>query len=241
MKGTRTVLRRERGSNPSDLADSWELKLKIVPTPHNKGIHMEELIYKANIILKQLSYKKKTNSFWKLDDGFYKLISFQNGAHGGGYFFVNVCVHPLGLPELLTNQFSIIDHPKEYECILRQRIEQIVIDGRLEAFRQGLVSLEDEETIQAVIDSLPNDVEKWLVKWGSYETIAYAKEDELANMLTVIPKLKKKAVLMLKFFCTYKIGDKLQAMDILDKYLNEDVEGITFPQVDKYLMGLMEK
>ena len=200
---------------------------------------MKELLNKSNNILKQFGYKKKGASFWKIDNGFYKLIDFQKGTHGGGYFFVNVCVHPVGLPELLTDKLSIIEQPREYECILRQRIEQIVSNGQLEAFKRGLVSLDDGETIQAVIDALSNDVEQWLGKWGACETIACMKEDEITNMLTVIPKLKKKAYLMLKFYCMLRLGDKNKAMDVLEKYMGENIEGLAFPQVDNYLNTLV--
>lgn len=198
---------------------------------------MKEVLNSANGVLKQLGYKKKRSSFWKIDNGFYKLINFQGGAYGG-YFFVNVAVHPVGLPRLFTNQLSILDHPKEYECIIRQRIEQIVNTEQESKF--SMVFLEDEETIQAIINSLPNDVEQWLKKWGSYEAFANVREDEISYMLSASPIFWRKAYLMVKFYCTLKMGDKKKAIDLLEEYMNENVEGFTFVQVDDYLKMLVE-
>lgn len=36
-------------------------------------------------------YRKRGNSFWKTENGFYKLINFQTGAYGD-YFFINVAL-----------------------------------------------------------------------------------------------------------------------------------------------------
>lgn len=91
-------------------------------------------------------YKKSGNSFWKIENGFYKLINFQAGAYGN-YFFINVAIHPCGLPILYTKRLEIVEKPKESQCALRQRAEHI--SGKASAFIHNIGFIEDATTIQA--------------------------------------------------------------------------------------------
>lgn len=47
-----------------------------------EGTEMKELIHEVKSEITQYGYKKARNSFWKIEDGFYKLINFQHGAYG---------------------------------------------------------------------------------------------------------------------------------------------------------------
>lgn len=200
---------------------------------------MKELLREVNSSLEKFGYKKKGDSFWKVNNNFYNLIDFQKGAHGGGYFFVNVCVHPIGLPQLLTNQLLISEQPKEHECIFRQRIEQISKKEEISAFRKGLVSVDNREVIHAIINVIPTEVEQWLETWSTYEKIIDSKLDDVSHMMTVVPMLKEKALLMLKFYCSIRLGDNKKALQYFEQYLNTEVTGLKFPHIDSYLKSLL--
>ncbi|MEC1526249.1 DUF4304 domain-containing protein, partial [Neobacillus niacini] len=48
-----------------------------------------------NQVTKEYGYRKKGNSFWKIENGFYKLINIQK-SNNGDYFFINLGIHPVG-------------------------------------------------------------------------------------------------------------------------------------------------
>ena len=70
---------------------------------------MKEMLEKVKVAFIQKGYRKRRNSFYKTEDGFYKLINFQKGAYGD-YFYINVGLHPIGLPILQANALLIPDH-----------------------------------------------------------------------------------------------------------------------------------
>ena len=202
---------------------------------------MKKFVNRMNNVLEILGYRKTGNSFWKVDDGFYKLINFQEGAYGGGYFFVNIGLHLVGFPELLTNKLSVVDQPKESECIFRLRVEQISGTEQIFAFRRGLVSFEDEQIFQALAHAFLNDVEQWFKKWGSYENIANASQEEILQMINVVPVLRQKAYFLLKSYCLLRLGDKDQANAIFKRYQREQVNGLDFSRVDYYDKVLLSR
>lgn len=201
---------------------------------------MKELLNKVNSILKPAGYRMKGMAFWKIDNGFYKLIDFQKGAYQGDYFFINLCVHPVGLPKLKVKQLSIIEKPKEYECIIRQRIEQVIHNDGITKFREGFVSSSDNEIINTLINCLPEEVDQWLNYWGKFENLANANKDLVLNMLTVVPKLKEKAFYMLKFYCFIKLLNKEKAVTCLNQYSSIDTVGLDFSILDNHLNSLLE-
>ena len=85
---------------------------------------MKTLIGEVKDTFSQYGYRKERNSFWKKENGFYKLVNFQSGAYGD-YFFINVGLHPIGLPSLIAGKLEIKERPKEYECIFRRRMGEI--------------------------------------------------------------------------------------------------------------------
>ena len=199
---------------------------------------MQKLLKHVGGFLHPLGYRRRNTSFWKIEGGFYRLIDLQRGAHGGEYFFVNVCFHPVGLPELQTKTLSIIDHPKEYECIIRQRIEQVVKDQRIQAFKRGPVAVDDPVVLKALQDTLPNEVEHWLVEWASFSKLASAPEEEIIKMLSSTPKLQPKAILLLRFYCHLRLNQMNGACEALRQFLNTEIVGLSFPHVDEHLRSL---
>jgi len=189
--------------------------------------------------LNPLGYTRTKTSFHKTEREFYKLIHFQKGAHGGGYFFVNVCFHPIGLPQLLIRRLSIPKTPLEYECIVRQRIEEVVGGILDEKFKGELVGWNDPKVAAELVCKLPNEIQNWFAKWASHDALLKASERDLENLVTtVVPKLKRKAIQMLWFFCALKSNDKLNARRWLQEYLKTEVAGLEFPEVDSYLKSL---
>ena len=67
---------------------------------------MKTIIGEVKGIFSEYGYKKERNSFWKIENYFYKLINFQHGAYGD-YLFVNVGLHPVGLRSLYIGNLEI--------------------------------------------------------------------------------------------------------------------------------------
>jgi hypothetical protein len=202
---------------------------------------MNDAIASVKLELSKIGYKKKGNSFYKIENDFYKLINFQTGAFGG-YFFINICIHPIGLPELNSKHLVIRDRPKEYECIIRQRIEQITTNPKLiTAFTSGFVTESDKEVIYEVIASLTSDVEEWINYISQYSTFLKMDENTLSSLLNVVPRYKTKSIYMLKFYSSLKVGNLNEAISFFQKYLNIEVDGASFAEEDRYMKELLEK
>lgn len=199
---------------------------------------MKELLRKISPELKTFGYKKKGSNFWKIENGFYRIINFQKGLHGGQYYFINVGIHPNGMPQLISNQLLILEQPKENECIIRQRVEQIIESKEMNAFKEGLVSLDDERTTENFIKIIP-EIEKWSLQYGTYEDLI--GEKEIYDLLNASPILKKKAFVFLQLFCEIKLNNKEGANEAFDKYKKENVNGLNFDELDNYLVSLIEK
>jgi len=201
---------------------------------------MKELLEKATAVMIPLGYRKKGSSFWRSYEGVYTLVHFQKGAHGGGYYFVNIGIHPVGLPALLSGQLNVPEMPKDYECILRQRIEQIVLSPATQRFREGLVAVDDMTAGAEILECIQTDAKEWIDGWASLNRLAHVMESEVLDMLTVVPLLKKKAFWMLKSYCSTKIGEIDQARHFLKKFTTTQVEGYDFEQVEKHLTSIIE-
>lgn len=137
---------------------------------------MKELVAKLKNDFTPYGYQKSRNSFWKIENGFYRLIDFQKGAYGD-YLFINVCLHPAGLPSLIAGKLEIKERPREYECIIRQRIGEIVSD---EPFKKALIPIHDADTIPRVVTIIPA-VEAWLSDQGSFDAIVNKDFPELSK------------------------------------------------------------
>jgi hypothetical protein len=200
---------------------------------------MKELLQKVHPELKTLGYKKKANNFWKVENGIYRLINFQKGLYGG-YYFINIGLHPFGMPQLIPDQLMIIEHPKEYDCIIRRRVDHIVESEEVTPFKKGLVSIDDDEVIRGLIKILP-EIEKWMIKYGSFIELASRNEKEIKNLLNIAPGLEKKAIYFIKLYCEIKQNNKGNAITAFDKYKSEFLEDLNFKELDEYLYSLIEK
>lgn len=202
---------------------------------------MKELLSKVNNILKPFGYRKNGASFWKIENEVYKLVDFQKGTYKGDYFFINLCVHPVGLPKLMANQFLVVDRPKEYECIVRQRIEQVVKNDAVARFAKGLASCIDHKSCVELLEAISKEADQWLDDWGRLDKLANASKEEILNMLTVVPNLKEKAFYMLKFYCFMKLSEIDKAENFLSKYLSLKIDGLNFNALDDDLKKHFER
>lgn len=196
---------------------------------------MKDLLNRVKGEFTQYAYKKRGSSFWKYEDGFYKLVNFQGGAYGD-YFFVNIGLHPVGLPSLFTGRLEIHEKPPESKCIIRQRIEEIVSIG---ASATRMIPVHDVDAAQIIVESIPA-IEAWLSSWGSYDTICSADFKELSKIMTsVVPIIQRKAYWMLKYYCLIKQESYSEAKQAFLNYLSENVD-MDFIEVDNYLKALQE-
>ncbi|MFC4410618.1 DUF4304 domain-containing protein [Chungangia koreensis] len=199
---------------------------------------MNDFLKTVKTFLGEYGFKKRGSGFWRIENEIYYLIDFQRSSFGD-YFFVNLCIHPLGLPELVTNQLLINEKPKNYECILRQRIEQIVSPQEFKRLNKGMLSLSDKDSIDCLFEVLSKEVIEWFNLWGSYEKLAMVDESEVMNKLTVIPLLKTKTYFLIKTYCNYRIGEIKSAKIYLQKFDDEKVDGMDFTHITRHLANLI--
>ena len=200
---------------------------------------MKEVLQTIKNVLSPEGFSKKKNSFFKIDRGFYLLIDIQSSAHRGNYFFVNICVHPVGLPLLQMNVLEIPKNPHEYECILRQRIEQIIPKGKFTGEKIGFFGFDDKDAILELTKVLKEDVLLWFETWTNWRTIISADESDILSMLTVVPKIKQKAYHMLTTFGFKQVGKNSEALNALKNFLEADSGGYNFSLVDRYIESVV--
>ena len=189
----------------------------------------------------QKGYRKRRSSFYKVEGGFYKLVHFQKGAYGD-YFFIKVGLHPVGLPFLQANTLLIPDHPKEYECVLRERVGEIVEGKEHEIFSMPWIG---DDMFPHIIGALV-DIEAWFQKWGSFQTILDSSFDEISKMFPVAPICWEKQYQLLRFYCAVQTGDMERAQKIFSQYSDVTVQTVNtaqimnFEDLDHYLRSMLE-
>lgn len=186
-------------------------------------------------MMSQYGYKKNGNSFWKNENGFYKLINFQKGAYGN-YFFINVGLHPNGLPMLYPKQLCFLERPKEHECVLRQRVDEI--SAKASSFEKNIGYVEEIEVLRELVFSVLPDIQIWLNDWGTYKTILSADFDEIIKLFSVAPILWKKEFWLLKSYCALMERDKMAAKRFFSFYQVEN-SNMDFSLVDNYMDNLI--
>lgn len=199
---------------------------------------MREMIKKVERVFAQKGYQKRLNSFYKVENGFYRLINFQKGTYGD-YFFINVGVQPIGLPLLRANTLLLPNHPKESECVLRERLGKIV-EGEKRAIWSRTNNWIGDDIIPYIIDAIP-DIEAWLQKWGSFSTILECSYDEISKKFTVVPILWEKQYLLLKFYCSLQTGNTERTSYYFRKYHSTTIKDLNFDPIDNYLIALLTK
>lgn len=204
-----------------------------------KNSDLTNMLQSLKETFQSMGYTKANNVFWRVHNGMFELIDFQSGAHGN-YFFINVCLHPVGFPEILSNRLVIPEKPREHECIIRQRIEQIGDSQSLDSFRKTLVSPTDVSIIEAIKDALMTDVKPWISRWGTFQSIARADKDELKKFVNAVPTLKERARAMLQYFCLTQIGEFDNARQALAEIKAMPTGKWRFEQVDDYLASLLK-
>ena len=195
---------------------------------------MRDTLDRVAQVLRPLGYKREKGRFFRSESGFYRLIDFQLGVHGGGYFFVNLCIHPIGLPELQLGRLVIAEKPKEHECILRQRIEQAV-----PTVEKGI--FETDGPVDALVSVMRLEVQQWFDHWCDWGRLATAPADVMYPMLTVVPTLRVKALLMVQFFCHLRLGDAVAAERAYRDFAGVRLPGFDFGHVERHLESLLER
>ncbi len=200
-----------------------------------------QVITEIKRVLEPLGYKKKRNAFYCQINGVWRVIDIQTGSHGGGYFFVNLGVHPFGLPQLVTGKLFIPNYPKISECIVWQRIERACPEEPFLRFQEELVSYEDSKFATRLASALPLKALPWLDAWSQSSKLSSVAFDDIAPILSVVPVLKEKAATMLQTFVKAKVGDYNGAEIALRAYLNAPSGGHVFSEVDSYMIAQVRK
>ena len=195
---------------------------------------MKELLREVKGELTPYGYRKKGNSFWKVENGFYKLIHFQHGAYGD-YFFINVGLHPVGLPRIITGKLEIKEQPREHECVIRRRIEDIVPN---EWFQKALTPIHDPHTICEIAACIPA-VESWLAHWGNFETLADKDFSEVSGMMPIAPILWQESYNLLQCYCMLKLQNIDEAKKYFLAFLSEN-QTMDFSALDRYMEALLD-
>lgn len=197
---------------------------------------MKEMLEKVKRAFAQNGYRKRRNSFYKIEDGFYRLVNFQKGAYGN-YFYINVGLHPVGLPILQANTLYMPDHPKEYECVLRERAEEIVKEENRRIWSQAQ-NWAGDDMVPYIIDAIV-DIEAWFHTWGSFHAILDCPFEKISKMFTVAPIFWRKEYLLLKLYCAFQVGDVEEAQSLFHKYSDTPVKNLSFEGIDSYLQSIL--
>ncbi|MEI5909627.1 DUF4304 domain-containing protein [Bacillus spongiae] len=203
---------------------------------------LENFKMKMKQATKKYGYRKNRNSFWKIENGFYKLIHIQKSSYGD-YFFINLGIHPVGLPKLITNQLIIKERPPESECLFRKRIEQVIpsLTTSLNAMMSDGLTTEIQDDI---LKSIPY-IEGWMEQHGTHSFIIENQDDTLIRLLNVVPILGEKAYYMTKYFSNLKVNNREIAYTYLQNYLSLDIfienKILDFNQIDSYLISLLKE
>ena len=172
--------------------------------------------------MKLPGYRKRGNTFWREEGGFYRLIHLQKGAYGD-YYFVNIALHPQGFPLLQTGPLYQPEHPKEHECLLRQRLDQIIKREKPASGGPG----DPMETLETRLPEVLPDIETW----GDWGTLWDVDLEELTPLFTTVPILWEKEFHLLKACCA---PDPVQAGEHYRLYAAQCPE-LDFSAVDRWL------
>lgn len=204
--------------------------------PYSKAV--QNSIANLHAALKLLGFKKKRHTFCKAENGFYKLINIQKSQFGDD-FYIHIGVHPIGLPQLITDQLLIKENISIFDCILRTRIEPIHMK------QNQLLHNVSHETID--IPNYLSTIFDWFQVWASYKNLVKINIHSVTPVLAVVPILQEKAFLLLTCFSFYNLKQYEQANHYLQQYLQcavhlntEEKEPVFFHEVDMYMKKLVE-
>ncbi|EEK76433.1 DUF4304 domain-containing protein [Bacillus cereus] len=199
---------------------------------------IQNFISSLQTTLKPLGFKKKRHTFFKAENGFYKLINIQKSQFEDS-FYINIGVHPIGLPQLITDQLQIKENISIFDCILQTRIEPIHMK------RNQLLHNVSHETID--IPDYLSTIFDWFQVWASYTNLAKTNIHSITPALAVVPILQEKAFLLLTCFSFYNLKQYEQANHYLQQYLHcavhfntEEKGQVFFREVDMYMKKLVE-
>lgn len=186
--------------------------------------------------LKPLRYLRKRGRFHQVVDGIFRLIDIQSGAYGN-YSFVNLCIHPVGMPMLLAESLTLHDFPLESQCIVRQRIDQVSSSAAAASFRSGLVWNHDDASSSRFAECVATEAHDWLSRFGTAAALAALTDD---HMISSVPLLRRKAFHLLKTHCLCQLGMYEEARNEFREYAAAPSGNWNFDKIDAYYQGLLE-
>ena len=198
--------------------------------PYSKAV--QNSIANLHAALKLLGFKKKDIHFAKLKTDFINSLTYKSQL--GDDFYIHIGVHPIGLPQLITDQLLIKENISIFDCILRTRIEPIHMK------QNQLLHNVSHETID--IPNYLSTIFDWFQVWASYENLVKINIHSVTPVLAVVPILQEKAFLLLTCFSFYNLKQYEQANHYLQQYLQcavhlntEEKEPVFFHEVDMYM------
>ena len=127
--------------------------------PYSKAV--QSSMANLHAALKPLGFKKKDIHFAKLKTDFINSLTYK--SQFGDDFYIHIGVHPIGLPQLITDQLLIKENISIFDCILRTRIEPIHMK------QNQLLHNVSHETID--IPNYLSTIFDWFQVWASYENL----------------------------------------------------------------------
>ncbi|EJR49043.1 hypothetical protein IIM_03822 [Bacillus cereus VD107] len=199
---------------------------------------VQDFITNLHTALKPIGFKKKRHTFLQVENEFYNLINIQKSQFGDD-FYINIGVHPIGLPQLITDRLQIKETISIFDCMLQTRVEPIYTKKNY-----LLHNVSHETTHMPYYLSIIQDR---FQTWTSYKNLVNTNRHSITPILSVVPILQEKAFLLLTCFAFYNLKQYEQANHYLQQYLhcsvhlnNEEKEPIFFHKVDMYMKKLVE-
>ncbi len=151
-------------------------------------------------------------------------------------WYINIALHPIGYPDLISDQLIFHKNPPESSCAIRCRIDKFMSESELDVCRMPGLPLENGAVKKIVVELLQTKVHAWLLSWSSYKKYINGKCHQISNQLNVTPLAKEKYFALIQWFCSYK-SQHLDNQKYLEKYLQITIAGSEFKKVDAYVLA----
>jgi len=185
-----------------------------------------------------LDLRKKDIHFAKLKTDFISSLTYKKSKFGDD-FYINIGVHPIGLPQLITDQLQIKENISIFDCILQTRIDPIHMKPNQLLHNVSHETIDIPDYLSTIFD--------WFQVWASYENLTKTNIQAITPVLAVVPILQEKAFWLLTCFSFCNLKQYEQANRYLQQYLHcavhlnaEEKEQVFFREVDMYMKKLVE-
>jgi hypothetical protein len=188
-------------------------------------------------VLRAAGFKGTRYTYHRQVGGVWHVVNIQLGAYGRSYYFVNLGIHPVDLPQLVTGALEVLARPKEYQCIFRARVDSVFPNAPFLPPNRGQCEVTDDSGTRRMTEGLVSHVIPWFDRVGTLEYLEKHAAVELSPWLSVVPVIQPKALAMLRFYLARKLL-RPNATDLLAQYRATASGEYQFPEVDNYLEGL---